>query len=412
MINKENKKIAIICGRDPRIAEDTDGGSVFVKYLSTELINRGNFVDIFTPLGVTAASFKKEKADEQLKEKSNEVSLNFCHIPLTEKNLSIKRDSDYFLRRIERSKGVAEFFKKNSLDKYDLIYILHLANAFSLVSENLLPLEKTVFFPMMTSAHYSLFSKVSQRYIECEKRVLDNAQHITSPSDDEINAIVSSFDVGREKFFKVHRGFNEDRFPAQERFEIKDSKKIRLFSANGIRQQKDHMFLIPVVKYLIKRGLKVEVHLTGNNGKCHNPSYNKYFEKFLENISLNNLNKEFKIHGVVSEEKMSSIMISSDVAVYPSTSETFGKSALESVVSGLPTVVCKDVPAFTEFIEHGVTGCIANRNDEDYSKEIIKLSKEPNYYNKVSTNGIALRQKFSWHKVINDLLVIQKERGI
>mgnify|MGYP005838483593 CR=1 FL=1 len=407
-----NKKIAIISGRDPRVADDTDGGSVFLKYLSAELVNRNNTVDIFTPLGVTAASFKKEKAEEQLKENNDGANPNFHHISLNEKNLLIKSGSDYFLRRIERSKEVAQFFKENSLFEYDLVYMLHLANSFSLVSEGLLPLEKTVFFPMMTSAHYSLFSNVPEEYIESEKQVLQKAQHVSSPSDNEIDAIVSNFKVDRDKFFKVNRGFNEERFPAQERFGIKEDKKIVLFSANGIRQQKDHMFLIPVVNRLRNRGFEVEVHLTGNNGKCHNPSYNEYYEKFLRSISFNNLEKEFIIYGVVTEKEMVSIMSSSDVAVYPSSSETFGKSALESVASGLPTVVCSDVPAFSEFIKHGITGCVTNRNEEEYSEEIIRLYEDPDYYHNISKNGIALRQRFSWCKVIDDLLERQKDRGI
>ncbi|MEA2092759.1 MAG: glycosyltransferase family 4 protein [Patescibacteria group bacterium] len=412
MTNNSEKKIAIIAGRDPRIAEDTDGGSVFLKYLSAELVNRNNKVDIFTPLGVTAASFKKEKAEEQLKEKNNEINPKFNHIPLKERSLPVEKGSDYFLRRIERSKEVADFFKENSLFNYDLVYVLHLANAFFLVSQNLLPLEKTVFFPMMTSAHYSIFSEVPEEYTEQEKQVLSKAKHISSPSSDEIKTIISKFKVGEEKFFKVHRGFNENCFPIQKRFEIGAERKLNLFSANGIRQQKDHLFLIPVVKYLTEKGFKVKVHLTGNDGKSHNPLYNEYLEKFLKSICSNNLEEEFIIHGVVSEEEMVFIMSSSDIAVYPSIVETFGKSVLESVASGLPTVVCKDVPAFLEFIEHGVTGCITDRNAEDYSKEIIKLWEDPNYYHQISQNGIALRQKFSWHKVINDLLTIQKERGI
>ncbi len=412
MTNNSEKKIAIIAGRDPRIAEDTDGGSVFLKYLFTELVNRDNEVDIFTPLGVTAASFKKEKAEEQLKEKNNKINPKFNYIPLKEKNLLVEKDSDYFLRRIERAKELADFFKENSLFNYDLVYILHLANAFSLVSQNLLPLEKTVFFPMMTSAHYNIFSKVPEEYIKQEKQVLSKAKHISSPSDDEIREIISKFKIEKEKFFKVHRGFNENCFPAQERFEIGTEKKLNLFSANGIRQQKDHLFLIPVVKYLIKKGFKVKVHLTGNDGKSHNPLYNEYLKNFLREIHFYNLEKEFIIHGVVSEEEMVSIMSSSDIAVYPSIVETFGKSVLESVVSGLPTVVCKDVPAFSEFIEHGVTGCITDRNTEDYCKEIIKLWEDHDYYHRISQNGIALRQKFSWHEVIDNLLMKQKERGV
>lgn len=402
-------KIALIAGRDPTIKNDTDGGSVFVEYLMKHFSRINSNLDIFIPSGIIGGSFSKKRMSVQNKNKKISNFVQLIYFPVKSQ---IKKEENYFDQKIEKAMSFVDFFKDKKLFKYDLILILHVANSYPLVKFELTPLDKTIIFPMMTSENYKLFSKVPTSYIKKEKEVLNKVSHICSPSNDEINKIIKKFNIPKKKLFKVNRGFEEKDFPAVKRSSVRNKKLIQLICANGIRPQKDHLFLIEIAKELKKQNIKFIINLTGNDGKSYNDVYNQYTQKFWNEVKEFKLEKNFKSYHVVSRTKMVNLLKKSDIALYPSISETFGKSALESVVSGLPTIVPKDVPAYKEFIKNNINGLIVARDKKKWAKSIIKLTNDDKLYGKISTNGIHIRRNFTWEKVITDLLCISFKRKI
>ena len=406
-------KIAIIAGRDPDFKNDTDGGSIFLKNLTKELVKRNHNVDIFTPLKVSGGVFDKKKIIKASKKKFNgKLKIHrfpIKHIQTLNKN---GNSENYFLNRIKLSHEIAKFFENKNLFSYNLVYILHIANAFQIIKKDLTPINRTILFPMMTSPYYRLFSTVPKIYIKHEKETLRKIKHISSPSLDEIKTIKKFFEIPEEKIFKTNRGFDNNVFLKNVRGSIYKKSSINLFSANGIRPQKNHLFFIPLVKKLMENSIKVRVHLTGNDGNSHNKMYNEYAKNFWLETTRNNLEKNFISYGIVSEKKLAHIMDTSDIAIYPSIAETFGKSALESMATGLPTIVGSNLSAYNEFIENGVTGISVELKPEVFVKEIINLINNPNYYHKISRNGIKKGHLFTWRKVINDFFKTQKQRLI
>lgn len=402
-------KIALIAGRDPTIINDTDGGSVFIEYLIKHFSKINSNLDIFIPSGIIGGSFSKKRMNAQKKNKQINNFVQLIYFPVKPQT---KKEGNYFDQKIEKAMSFVDFFKDKKLFKYDLILILHVANSYPLVKFELTPLNKTIIFPMMTSENYKLFSKVPISYIKKEKEVFDKVLHICSPSNDEINKIIKKFNTPKKKLFKVNRGFEEKDFPAIKRNSVKNTKLIKLICANGIRPQKDHLFLIKVARELKKQNIKFIINLTGNDGKSYNDKYNQYTQKFWNEVKKFSLEKNFKSHHILSRNKIVNLLKKSDIALYPSISETFGKSALESVVSGLPTIVPKDVSAYKEFIKNNINGFIVERDEKKWVKLIIKLINDDKLYEKISTNGIAIRRKFTWEKVTTDLLYNAFKRKI
>lgn len=400
-------KIAIIAGRDPNFKNDTDGGSVFLKNLIRDSLDKGHKVDVYTPLGFSGSEFDNKKLAEQGKYTEKEFkNLNFFRFTVdddsTVKTGANEDENSYFLNRINLSFRLAKYFEDKKLFNYDLVFILHVANAFGVVNEGFTPIEKTVMFPMMTSSTYALFSTVPKEYIDLEKKTLQKFLHISSPAEDEMNLIVRDFEVKKNNIFKTNRGFDITNFIPKQRISIKDNKTIKLFSANGIRPQKNHLFFVPLVIFLIQNGLDVEVHLTGNDGASHNKVYNEYRDKFWNEVKNNNLEKYFISHGVVTEKELNNIMSSSDIALYPCTAETFGKSALESMATGLPTIVGNNIPAFGEFIINKKTGMFIDLDVEVFGKEILNLINHPDQYVSISRLGIKQGERFTWKNVMDE----------
>jgi phosphatidylinositol alpha 1,6-mannosyltransferase len=86
-----------------------------------------------------------------------------------------------------------------------------------------------------------------------------------------------------------------------------------------------------------------------------------------------------------------------DVFVFPSTTDTFGNVVLESIASGVPTIVSAEGgPKF--LIEDGVTGMVA-KDIAEYCRNILTLRNNPALRQQMSKNAAAAAAAFSWPAV-------------
>jgi glycosyltransferase involved in cell wall biosynthesis len=75
--------------------------------------------------------------------------------------------------------------------------------------------------------------------------------------------------------------------------------------------------------------------------------------------------------GQLSGNDLSTAYASSDIFVFPSTTETFGNVTIEAMASGVPPICAKEGGAYG-IIDDGVTGLIAKPRDPvDLSNKII-----------------------------------------
>lgn len=410
-------KIAIIAGRDPGFKNDTDGGSVFLKNFALELIRANHHVDIFIPINVSGGNYNTSKTASLNKDflYPHNANLKMRRFPVPHNAMSPENNdklANYFLRRINLSSKIGDYFNDKKLFSYDLIFILHAANAFGILKQKNSPLDKTILFPMMTAPTYKLFSEVPRRYIDMEREVFKKIRHVSSPSDNEIATIVNFYGISKNKFFKANRGYDNNVFTKLERPGIGNKKTIFLFSANGIRPQKNHLFFIPLIKILAANSINAKVLLTGNNGHSHNDDYNNYTNRFWDEVKTNGLKKNFTAYGIVPEKRLNEIMQMGDIAVYPSIAETFGKSALESMATGLPTIVGNNIKAYEEFIVNNETGISTNLKPEIFAQKIIKLINNDAYYRKLSANGIKRGELFTWEEITISFFSKLAQRGI
>jgi len=96
---------------------------------------------------------------------------------------------------------------------------------------------------------------------------------------------------------------------------------------------------------------------------------------------------------------------SSDVFVFPSTTETFGNVTLEAMSAGLPPVCVREGGAYG-IIKDGVTGIIAEpRNAVDIAKKINILLDKQVLRESISANAVRFAQNQSWEKIFEKLFI-------
>jgi phosphatidylinositol alpha 1,6-mannosyltransferase len=107
--------------------------------------------------------------------------------------------------------------------------------------------------------------------------------------------------------------------------------------------------------------------------------------------------------GHQSGEDLSRAYASSDIFVFPSTTETFGNVTLEAMASGIPPVCAKEGGAYG-FVDPGVTGLLAAPHDpDDLAAKILYLLEHPVRRMEMGKAAYAFAKEQSWEKIFEKL---------
>ena len=97
---------------------------------------------------------------------------------------------------------------------------------------------------------------------------------------------------------------------------------------------------------------------------------------------------------------------SSDIFVFPSTTETFGNVTIEAMASGLVPVVA-DAGGSKSLVKNGETGFLARPKDpQDTFEKVNRLLDDPQLRARMKIAGLDFVKNFSWEKVFDSLLQI------
>ncbi|RPI64545.1 MAG: glycosyltransferase family 1 protein [Ignavibacteriales bacterium] len=105
--------------------------------------------------------------------------------------------------------------------------------------------------------------------------------------------------------------------------------------------------------------------------------------------------------GYKTGEELSTIYASSDLFVFPSTTETFGNVVLEAMASGT-VPVCANRGGASSSIKNNHNGIICDaKNAIDFSKKILALINNQTELQRISENCIEYASKQSWDNIFS-----------
>lgn len=103
--------------------------------------------------------------------------------------------------------------------------------------------------------------------------------------------------------------------------------------------------------------------------------------------------------GFLEGRSLGQAYASSDLLLFPSTTETFGNVALEAAASGIPSVV-SDIGGPREIIEESKSGLIARAGDpEDYYRKCLMILNNPQISSRMRRNGLEYADKKTWNRI-------------
>jgi glycosyltransferase involved in cell wall biosynthesis len=105
--------------------------------------------------------------------------------------------------------------------------------------------------------------------------------------------------------------------------------------------------------------------------------------------------------GQLSGVELSTVYASSDIFVFPSTTETFGNVTIEAMASGLPPV-CARAGGSEGLVLDGVTGMLTEpRNGADLAAKIQLLAGLPSLRRTLAANAFAFAQQQAWGEIFD-----------
>jgi glycosyltransferase involved in cell wall biosynthesis len=126
--------------------------------------------------------------------------------------------------------------------------------------------------------------------------------------------------------------------------------------------------------------------------------YRSFLEQYFQGTNT-------VITGFLHGQALAQAYASSDVFVFPSTTETLGLVILEAMASGLPVVAVKSGPT-GEQVEEGVTGFLFDAEQADSLKMAVWKLKDKNERARVSKHASQVGRKFGWSQPSEQLLGI------
>lgn len=120
---------------------------------------------------------------------------------------------------------------------------------------------------------------------------------------------------------------------------------------------------------------------------------------FLETMKRRLRHRNVVFTGFLLGEELGRAYASSDVFVFPSTTDTFGNVVLEAMASGLPVVI-SDKGGPKEMVQHGRTGLVTKaRNSTDLLRGIESLLDNQEMRRQMSVHVRAYAESRSWERV-------------
>jgi glycosyltransferase involved in cell wall biosynthesis len=185
-----------------------------------------------------------------------------------------------------------------------------------------------------------------------------------------------------------NKAFNPSFYSLEWRNKYNAADKKVLLYAGRLVWEKDLKTLADAYKILHEKRSDIKFVLAGDG-----PVKNE----------LKTLMPEALFLGYLSGSELSAAFASSDIFVFPSTTETFGNVTLEAMASGIVPICAREGGAYG-VIEENKTGLIANPRDaENLSEKIEILLNNPKLRKKMAENCLNYAREQSWEKIFDRL---------
>ena len=292
-----------------------------------------------------------------------------------------------------------EIINKNG--KFDVIHAHDWLVAYSAKS-----IKESYNIPLISTIHATESGRNSGIHDETQRYINDSEWMLTYESSEVIvnsnymkNEVQRLFGLPYDKINVIPNGVNLQLFLNVNvdydfrRQYAMDNEKIILYVGRLV-YEKGIQNLIAAMPKILDRYHDSKLIICGRGGMI---------DELREQVKYLGIDNKVYFAGYCDSKKMQKMYKCADVAVFPSTYEPFGIVAIESMLSGTPTIV-SDVGGLNEIVEHGVTGMKSYAgNANSIADSVLALLFDPKLCANISQNAIKkVKENYNWAKITDN----------
>lgn len=294
---------------------------------------------------------------------------------------------------------VNEIINKNG--KFDVIHAHDWLVAYSAKS-----IKESYNIPLISTIHATESGRNSGIHDETQRYINDSEWMLTYESSEVIvnsnymkNEVQRLFGLPYDKINVIPNGVNLQLFSNVNvdydfrRQYAMDNEKIILYVGRLV-YEKGIQNLIAAMPKILDKYHDSKLIICGRGGMI---------DELREQVKYLGIDNKVYFAGYCDSKKMQKMYKCADVAVFPSTYEPFGIVAIESMLSGTPTIV-SDVGGLNEIVEHGVTGMKSYAgNANSIADSVLALLFDPKLCANISQNAIKkVKENYNWAKITDN----------
>lgn len=284
------------------------------------------------------------------------------------------------------------------IEQFDFVFTIF--HPFHLASSAAVACAKKLKIPSIVKIDDAVYEKSSgiksiQRKIEkiMNTKTLQNSSKILVVNEEVKKIVVDYYNIQNEKIFVVPNGVEISLFEGTKTYD----KKSVLFSGVMYSHRGIDMLLEAAPK-VIEKIPEVKFILLGDGSEMN---------KLKDNVNIKNI--IFK--GWIDREKIPEELKNASIGIGPLKLTTVTKNALpikvlEYMASGLP-IIAKRGTLPKDILDDGKNGFFIDNNKE-LEEKLILLLNNLELNKQMSKKSIEMIQKFSWGKIIQSIIQLQK----
>jgi glycosyltransferase involved in cell wall biosynthesis len=250
----------------------------------------------------------------------------------------------------------------------------------------------------LLSSKRNLTDYFEKKYL-MKRYAINGGNHFIAISEDIKLFLKSVLPLKISTIHLLQNAIDVKRFEKPAEFvSIKDNKIFELVSIGRLDKNKNHQFLVDVVKALTNKQIPVHLTIIGDGTE----------RKALQE-KINHLDLAHRISLVGIQDNVEEFLWNADLYVHSALTEGFGLTLLEAMAAGLP-VITIDGGGNKNLIRHGENGFIITEQDVSlFSGFINELFQNPTLRELTSTYAKEFANNYDITTYIDQLITIYKK---